>query len=279
MREAAIGLGRLRVREAVAPLLDALARSDADRFLEHAIIFALSASPTARRRAAGLRHESRAVRRAALIALDQMPGGGLTAELVTPHLASDDPALRETALAIATAPPGLGGADRRADPRGAGDAGDEERERDSLRAAVVAFAKAAPVQSLVAEVLTERRGRRRPPGCSAPGGRRRRPEPVAGGLGGAAAARRWRPGRRGRRAGGRRRPRDAAGPFRCGAAAPRPRRRPGRRTSACAPPRVALPRHGDRRRRRLPAAAGRARPRTAPRSPASPPRRRWRRRR
>jgi putative membrane-bound dehydrogenase-like protein len=153
MREAATALGRLREREAVGPLLDAMAHSEADRFLEHAIVYALIriADPAATR--AGLTHQSSAVRRAALVALDQMPGGGLTADLVTPHLAGDDPALRQTALAIATAHPDwaaqVAGPIRTA--LAAATRTDEEGQ--SLRAAIVAFAKAEPVQAVVADVL------------------------------------------------------------------------------------------------------------------------------
>ncbi len=76
-REAAMGLGRLRESAAVPVLLAALAQP-ADRFLEHALIFALIEinDPTSTR--AGLTHESPAVRRAALVALDQMEGGELS---------------------------------------------------------------------------------------------------------------------------------------------------------------------------------------------------------
>lgn len=153
-REAAITLGLSKSREAVPALLAAMADSKADRFLEHAIIYALIriGEPAATR--AGLSHESTAVRRAALIALDQMKDGGLTADLVTPHLASEDPALRQAALSIATAHPDW--AAQVAEPIRAALAAParDERERNSLRAAIVAFAKAEPVQALVAEVLT-----------------------------------------------------------------------------------------------------------------------------
>src|SRR5439155_25651472 len=44
-----------------------------------------------------LRSDNLMVRRAALIALDQMEGGGLQAEQVTPLLACADPLLRQTA--------------------------------------------------------------------------------------------------------------------------------------------------------------------------------------
>ncbi|MFQ5733117.1 MAG: c-type cytochrome [Planctomycetaceae bacterium] len=47
-----------------------------------------------------LRDSNPRVRRAALIALDQMDGGKLTRELVTPLLDTDDPALQKTTLAI-----------------------------------------------------------------------------------------------------------------------------------------------------------------------------------
>lgn len=152
-RESAIGLGRLRVRAAVNPLLVASATAGGDRFLEHAILFALLSIADREATLAGLRHEDGAVRRAALIALDQMEGPGLTAELVVPHLASGDPALRQAALSIATARPEWAG--QMVGPIRAvlAKPAFEPGERESLRAAIVAFASADPIRAVVADVL------------------------------------------------------------------------------------------------------------------------------
>ncbi len=92
-REAATGLGRLRQSAAVPALLTAL-EQPADRFLDHALIFALIEinDPAATR--LGLSHESSAVRRGAPVALDQMDNGGLDGETLKGLLPGADAALR-----------------------------------------------------------------------------------------------------------------------------------------------------------------------------------------
>jgi putative membrane-bound dehydrogenase-like protein len=91
-REAATALGRLGKGSAVPPLLAAL-RQPADRFVEHALIYALIEIGDRKATLAGLASPSASVRRGALVALDQMDGGKLTREIVAPLLATEDPAL------------------------------------------------------------------------------------------------------------------------------------------------------------------------------------------
>ena len=76
-----------------------------DRFLEHALIYALIRirEPAAVR--PGLHAPSPAVRRGALIALDQMANGGLTPQDVLPMLDPGYPDLRRAALNVVTAHP------------------------------------------------------------------------------------------------------------------------------------------------------------------------------
>ncbi len=82
-------------------LLDSLGKP-ADRALEHSLTYALIEIGDAKGTAAGLkRGEKDLTRRAALIALDQMDGGGLTAETVAAELASEEARTRETAWWIA----------------------------------------------------------------------------------------------------------------------------------------------------------------------------------
>jgi putative heme-binding domain-containing protein len=100
-REAATALGRLRDKKAVPALLDAL-RAGGDRFLEHSLIFALIQIDDREDTLAGLTDTNPNVRRAALIALDQMDHGGLTREQVTPHLDPSNLQLQQAALAIVT---------------------------------------------------------------------------------------------------------------------------------------------------------------------------------
>jgi putative membrane-bound dehydrogenase-like protein len=98
-REAATALGRLRRAEAVPAILKAL-QKPADRFEEHALIFALIEINARDATLKGLQHESAAVRRAALIALDQMPAGNLAREFVAPLLTNAEPALLRSIIEV-----------------------------------------------------------------------------------------------------------------------------------------------------------------------------------
>ena len=91
--------GRLK-RVAIAFLFDLIQDTTADRVAEHSALFALIRIADRKSTLPYLKDKTPAVRRAALIALDQMDGGKLTRELVTPLLDTDDPALQKTALAV-----------------------------------------------------------------------------------------------------------------------------------------------------------------------------------
>jgi putative heme-binding domain-containing protein len=99
-RAAAEALGRMGDAAAVPALLAAAARP-ADRVLEHSLTYALIEIGDARATGAGLTAAAVGTRRAALVALDQMEAGGLTAGSVLPLLDSPDPALKATAWWIA----------------------------------------------------------------------------------------------------------------------------------------------------------------------------------
>lgn len=99
-RVAAEALGRIGDGRAVPGLL-ARAGAKNDRILEHSLIYALIEIADPVGTAAGLRASSPHTRRAALIALDQMPGGGLAPGTVTPLLAAREPILKQTASWIA----------------------------------------------------------------------------------------------------------------------------------------------------------------------------------
>jgi putative membrane-bound dehydrogenase-like protein len=95
-RLAAECLGRIGDRKAVGPLLDA-AKEASDRTLEHAVVYALIeiADPKATRK--GLDSSNPKVRRAAMIAVDQMEGGGLDPVAVAEASLSSDRLVKETA--------------------------------------------------------------------------------------------------------------------------------------------------------------------------------------
>lgn len=107
-RVAAETLGRLADSKSIDALFKSAARTD-DRQLQHAFAYALIeiADPVATRK--GLSSDNSKLRRVALIALDQMAGGGLKPEQVTPLLSSTDVGLSETARWIVSRHPEWGG--------------------------------------------------------------------------------------------------------------------------------------------------------------------------
>jgi putative heme-binding domain-containing protein len=99
-RAAAEALGRVENRSAVPALLRSSAQPH-DRVLEHSLIYALIEIDASSETSEGLKADSAVERRSALIALDQMNDGGLSASTITPLLSSPDSTLRQTALWIA----------------------------------------------------------------------------------------------------------------------------------------------------------------------------------
>ncbi len=111
-RRAAVALGRIGDKRAVAALLDAAAGA-VDRAEDHAAIYALIEINDAGATSRGLLAKHPATQRAALVALDQQTDPAaqqyLTAEKLAPFLRSDDPPVAEAALRIMQqqAPAGL----------------------------------------------------------------------------------------------------------------------------------------------------------------------------
>ena len=101
-RVAAEALGRIGDRVAVFALLAATRAADVDRFLEHALIYALIEIGAADATAAGLAEDRPvAERRAALIALSEMDQPGVSARTVFALLAAPDAGLKTTAAWVA----------------------------------------------------------------------------------------------------------------------------------------------------------------------------------
>src|SRR5262249_21518799 len=99
-RVAAEALGRLGEKSTVPALLSATGRLDphaSDRILEHSLISALIEIADPQQSAAGLARSNSETPGAALIALDQMQGGGLNPKAVAKLLASSDALLKQTA--------------------------------------------------------------------------------------------------------------------------------------------------------------------------------------
>ena len=96
-RQAATALGQIGDPQAVPALLRAAA-TPVDRFLEHSIIYSLILLRTPQPVIAALRDNRVPVRKAALIALDQMDGSPLHREQIVDPLRDPDPELRRAAL-------------------------------------------------------------------------------------------------------------------------------------------------------------------------------------
>jgi len=154
-RAATEALGRIGDKKAVPSLLLAAAGHN-DRALEHSITYALIEIADRDGTAAGLKSSNLATRRAALIALDQMDHGKLDVQTVSAELTSPDARMKEAAWWIAGRHPEWGGAlagflrERlRAQSM-------TEAERSELTQQLARFARAEPVQELLAERLQDR---------------------------------------------------------------------------------------------------------------------------
>jgi putative heme-binding domain-containing protein len=153
-RVAAEALGRMGEGRAVPALLEALAEP-ADRFLGHSLIYALIEIGDREAVALGLASASPRVRRAALIALDQMASGKLEAAQVAKELTSPDPSLKGAAWWIAGRHPDWGGAVASFFRARLAEAGLTGRERDELAGQLARFAKSPAIQELLAGRLRD----------------------------------------------------------------------------------------------------------------------------
>jgi putative membrane-bound dehydrogenase-like protein len=151
-QETATALGRIRDNSATAPLLAQLNRAT-DRFHEHAIIYALICIADRPATAAALADPSPTVRRGAMIALDQMKDGNLTADEIVPMLASDSAAVRQEAMTIVTTHPQW--AAQVVEQLRAALAKPEldSMEQHQLQEIIIAFAKDPGIQTLVSNAL------------------------------------------------------------------------------------------------------------------------------
>ncbi len=151
-RQAATALGQLGRASSVVALLEA-AGVPGDRFVEHAITHALITLGSAPPLVESLTHTSAAVRRTALVALDQMRPSPLTREHLAPFLAPGAPELWNTGAWVASHHPEWSDlvvtflANRL-------DAPPSEGDTASQVGLLVSFCQAEPVQALVTSRLT-----------------------------------------------------------------------------------------------------------------------------
>jgi len=152
-REAATALGRIGDRRAVPALLAAL-QSNEDRAAEHAAIFALIQLNDRAATLPGLTNESPQIRRAALIALDQMPDGQLARELVAPLVESNDAALQKAALNVIQRREGWAAETVSILGRWLAESSSKPERQALIRSVVLPFAGDAQIQGIVAAALS-----------------------------------------------------------------------------------------------------------------------------
>lgn len=153
-REAATALGRIGAAASVPPLLGAL-RGQVQRVEEHALIFALIEIDQADATAEGLASDSPRVRRASLIALDQMASQPLTRDMVAGLLETDDLELRNSSLEIVARHPAWGDEIVAVAARMLQCEELSPAEQAVLGGSLLAFEKNPAIQQLVAKALAD----------------------------------------------------------------------------------------------------------------------------
>jgi putative heme-binding domain-containing protein len=153
-REAATALGQIGDVRAVPDLIAAAARAD-DRFIDHAVIYALIELKTPAPALDALKNPNPKIRKAALVALDQMDKSPLAASQLTPLLSDKDKELRTAALWVAAHHPDWSGSvlsflDGRLRSPGFPADGAE-----SVRDAVLSFCSDTGVQKIVTDLLAD----------------------------------------------------------------------------------------------------------------------------
>jgi putative heme-binding domain-containing protein len=152
-RQAATALGEIGETRAAPALMSAAAQAS-DRFVEHAIIYALIQLKDPAPVILGLKQSDAKVRKAALITLDQMEGRPLKREQALPFLEDPNAELRHAALWVTSHHPDWAAAvltflrTRLRGPEFADEA-------DSVREVLLAFCADAQVQKMVENLLLD----------------------------------------------------------------------------------------------------------------------------
>lgn len=151
-REAATALGRIKAEKAIPALLHSLVDIK-DRFLEHALIYAMIVIDSPEKTSIGLAHAIPQVQRGALIALDQMSKGKLSQKQVAPFLSASDSELQQTALKIFIRHPEWAASAVKLLRNTLTNVEAVKNHRDSLERALLAFAAHRAVQKLITDLL------------------------------------------------------------------------------------------------------------------------------
>lgn len=150
-RAAATALGRMGENRAIGALIGRLGRSGEDRFLEHALVYALIEIDDFETTREGLQSEDPRILAGTLRALDGMESSGLDFLEVLPHLESNDEGVREAALAVVSYRPQWDAALANAFFEWGGELG--EARRDLLQRLVPAFAKSPPMLDYLTKLI------------------------------------------------------------------------------------------------------------------------------
>lgn len=153
-RQAATALGQIGDPKTIPHLLEA-AEGVSDRFVDHAITYALLSMNKPELTMAGLKHTSNKVKRVALIALDQMKASPLHAGMVVSYLSSEDSLLQATSLWVTTHHPEWAGAIARTLETRLNKPELSEKEKSQLRQVLVPFCSSPLIQNLVASKMSK----------------------------------------------------------------------------------------------------------------------------
>jgi putative heme-binding domain-containing protein len=153
-RVLAEAMGRVGDKRHVMPLLHAAGKTK-DPVLFHSLTYAVIEIGDPAATAPALADSDPGVRRAAMIALDQMDGGKLSPDAVTAALSSPDPALRDTAAWIAGRHPQWGDALAAVFRERLRSAAASEKDRDAFRRQLSGLAKSTGIQKLLVERLSD----------------------------------------------------------------------------------------------------------------------------
>lgn len=157
-REAVLALARLRPEDAgpaAQSVIESLRGLQPDRMLEHASTFALISLAEADATAAALADPNPQIRRAALVALDQMEGGNLRREQVVPLLDTDDAPLQKAALDVIARHEGWAAEAFALVRQWVADPQPDQQRQAILRGFLSARAAEQDVQALVADSLAD----------------------------------------------------------------------------------------------------------------------------
>jgi putative heme-binding domain-containing protein len=154
-RQAATALGQIKSKEAVDALMQAASSPANDRFLEHAITYALVNIADSGKVKTALANSSPRVISTAITALDQMIGSPVKVSDVYPHLSSTNPDLQQRAFWIASHHREWASEIIRFLPTGLKSDSVNAAEERQLHDVMVAFATERPMQIFMANLFED----------------------------------------------------------------------------------------------------------------------------